>query len=225
MGLNLLLPPRAEQYNKQLLATASDTLDNRYQTLGRRDSGRPAGWVHRSCAAHDNLSNQGRTNENQSHQQEFIDYPVPQRDRLTIMVKTIIVSQYSGSGAPGPGAPRSIASGPLYPASTVLNLLLTAEIRTVTKKCSEDVQNLFPHDDDGLKNLLVSAVSTGRYIASEWCSLGNGNSWAACDSYNVNRSEWNEYANKDLQYCYYIKFCIGKLGSVIMMISCHTSTL
>lgn len=155
--------------------------------------------------------------------QNYIDSAALQRDRLTIMVN-IIVSQYSGSGVPGPGAPRPIAGGPLYPIAEVLSLLLTAEIRPVTRKCTEDVQKLSLGDDD-LKDLLTSALRTGRYKASEWCSVGNGNSWAACDSYTVTRSEWNEHAHKELQFCYYIKFCIGKLGSVIMMISCHTSTL
>ncbi|MET3715356.1 hypothetical protein ABMD26_001604 [Pseudomonas sp. PvP001] len=63
----------------------------------------------------------------------------------------------------------------------------------------------------------------GRYLNAQWCQTGKPGVWAACDAYRVSRKEWNEYAYKELDVTYYVKFCIGKLGGLILLVSCHTS--
>lgn len=143
--------------------------------------------------------------------------------RLTIMVSSIILSQYSTGGAPGPGASRSILGGPLYSRAEVLDLLSNGvEIRPVTQDCIDNVQDLKLSPAD-LLGLLTDAVLRGRYLNAQWCETGKPGVWAACDAYRVSRKEWNDYAHKELEVTYYVKFCIGKQGGLVLLISCHTS--
>lgn len=145
------------------------------------------------------------------------------RGRLTIMVNSVILSQYSTGGVPGPGASRFISDGPLYPKEQVLNLLSNgAEVRPATDDCIDNVQDLNLKPED-LSELVKDAVCSGRYLNAQWCETGDPGVWAACDAYRISRKEWNKYAHKDLQVTYYLKFCIGKLSTLMLLISCHPS--
>ena len=45
--------------------------------------------------------------------------------------------------------------------------------------------------------------------------------WAACDAYVLVRTEHLPHLRKDMECEYYIKFAIGKTGTVLLLASCH----
>lgn len=139
------------------------------------------------------------------------------------MVNNKIVSRFAEGGAPSvEGASLKITEGPLYPRAEVIDLLdKSTQIHTPTKKCQADVLKLKLTEQPLLAALLKDAVLRGRFIGSEWCRTADDGPWAACDAYELKRKEWNEYAFKELEFEYYVKFCIGKTGQVILLISCH----
>jgi hypothetical protein len=61
----------------------------------------------------------------------------------------------------------------------------------------------------------------GSFRGSEWCTSKPEGPLAACDAYAVQRAEWSQYAYKELQCRYYVKFCIGKTGKILLVASCH----
>lgn len=139
------------------------------------------------------------------------------------MVTSLILSRYSKGGAPGPGASRRINGGPIYPHAEVLNLLSQeVEVRPVTRTCIDDVQNL-NLNNAGLVSLLTRAVTHGQYLNAQWCETGKPGVWAACDAYKVSRSEQGQHAEQELELPLYVKFCIGKKGVIMLLISCHHS--
>ncbi|TEU30147.1 hypothetical protein E2B99_03450 [Alkanindiges illinoisensis] len=72
-------------------------------------------------------------------------------------------------------------------------------------------------------DLLHEAFDSGQYIDSEWCLNKKGH-WLACDSYRIRRREFIEAAHKVMQIEYFIKFCIGKMGAIVLIVSCHLSS-
>jgi hypothetical protein len=96
---------------------------------------------------------------------------------------------------------------------------------SLTERCRKDVQTM-GFDIDDVKQLVCAALSSGSYLKSEWCIVGQTDkaiSWAACDSYRLFRNEWVEYAHKEMRYEYYVKFAIGKTGKLLLLVSCHLS--
>ena len=133
----------------------------------------------------------------------------------------MIVSRFDNQNDPHAKASRAITGGPLYPRDEILDLVRNhVNVTPVTEKAIKDVQNLCL-DNPGLLDLLADCVTSGRFIGSEWCEIGSSGALAACDAYHLCRREWNQYAHKELPVEYYVKFCIGKTGQVVLLISCH----
>lgn len=144
------------------------------------------------------------------------------------MVNNINVSLFSGGSPPSDeSADRQILCGPLYSRCEVEKALESGQpVTLATVKCIKNVQDLLLDDED-VKKLVELAISSGQFRNSQWCILktnGGIRAWAACDGYAVNRDEWNDAAFKNIPVSYYIKFAIGKSGSVILTISCHLSS-
>jgi Motility quorum-sensing regulator, toxin of MqsA len=133
------------------------------------------------------------------------------------MVTFTVISEYSGG--PDPGDRVKIDGGPLYPLARVQALAaLPNGVKLLTTKCRHDVQNL-GFDEDEVTKLLQSLIAED-YKDSEWCDNGRG-FWVACDSYTIRRKEWVETAHKELTMNYFLKFAIGKAGTLVLMLSCH----
>lgn len=134
------------------------------------------------------------------------------------MVNRKILSQYIND-PPTHGDQRKISGGPLYTEDQV-----TSAIQAVpwTRKCKNDIANLrFDYTD--LLNLVKEAVIQGKYRDSEWCTdKPNGNLFA-CDSYVYRKARWSEHQFKNVTDEYYVKFCIGKNGNILLTVSCHLS--
>ncbi|MDO3377822.1 hypothetical protein M3027_06765 [Geoalkalibacter halelectricus] len=135
----------------------------------------------------------------------------------------MIVSRFSGA-LPAVGADRTIPGGPLYPAEEVLKLLKAGggAVRVWTRKCAADVQQL-ALDPDDLIALVSEAVARGRFTGSEWCQQKPAGPWAACDAYALTRHEWVQASRKELAFDYYLKFAIGRTGTILLLVSCHLS--
>lgn len=134
------------------------------------------------------------------------------------MVNFSIVSEYSGG--PTPGDRVKIGSGPLYALARVQGLVSASGRLTLwTKRCRLKVQDL-GWDADDVAQLLLS-LTAADYKDSEWCDNGKS-AWAACDAYTVSRREWVEATRKELNIEYFLKFAIGKTGTLVLMVSCHT---
>jgi hypothetical protein len=141
-------------------------------------------------------------------------------DRLTIMVSSIILSRYRDGLDPNSVGRQKIAGGPLYSSVDVLPLLKTESIIAWTSKCIKDLQK-WSLDTDNIVELIKLAVTNGRYKDSEWCQQKPNGAWAACDAYTVIEERWNENTKQYQNTEFYLKFAIGKLGNVILTISCH----
>jgi len=138
------------------------------------------------------------------------------------MVNTIILSRFKGPPPPDLGN-RRIPTGPLYPAQDVLELLARISSEDViawTVDCIEDLAT-WTLDQDDLVELLRIAVTTGRYINSQWCERHPQGPWAACDAYELVRSEYIGHARKEMNIEYYLKFAISKTGALMLVVSCH----
>ena len=146
--------------------------------------------------------------------------------KLTIMVNNVInVSAYMGQPPAQAGDERThIVGGPLYPVADVLQLLEAGDDKTTlcTRKCIQDVARL-DYEIAEVRQLIRQAITEGHYLNSEWCLQQPTGPWAACDSYCLQRSEWVEYAHKDMRFEYYVKFAIGKTGQLLLLVSCHMS--
>ncbi len=136
------------------------------------------------------------------------------------MVNTKIVSRYD-KDFPGEGASRKITTGKLY--GDVLACVNPLRAMGWTQDCKDDLLYL-SFDNDDLSELIKEAVTSGRYKGSEWCQQKINGPWAACDVYTLNRREWSDTAHSYLQCCYYVKFCISKTGTILLVASCHLST-
>lgn len=137
------------------------------------------------------------------------------------MVNTRILSRHKG--ALPSGEDRFIQGEPLYDAMEVVRLAQSAESDDVllwTRKCIADTEKL------ELKPLAVAAlikeaVSHGCYLQSEWCQGRPNGPWAACDAYTITRRETVEALDRELPFTYYVKFCIGDTGKLMIVASCH----
>lgn len=115
------------------------------------------------------------------------------------------------------GSNQKIVSGPLY--SDILKIIDSSMISLATRQCRRDVAEL-GKDEKSLKEAIKLAVKTGRFICSEWCQI-DMNSWAACDAYNYYEKAWIEAAWKEMDCEFYVKFCIGLEGNIVLTISYH----
>ena len=140
------------------------------------------------------------------------------------MVNNINLSNYVGSLPASENAGRKIMGGPLYERNQVLSVLSlgVSVITPWTRKCISDLKK-YNLDHSDVLELLKCALTTGVFKGSEWCVAKSGGAWAACDSYQVIRSEWVENAHKNMQFEYYVKFALGKSGNLILTVSCHLS--
>lgn len=139
------------------------------------------------------------------------------------MVRTTIVSRFSGELPHEEGVSRKIPGGPLYPADEVLALLADSGNQAVhawTRKCGKDMQK-WALDTDDLQELIKLALQSGRFRGAEWCEQRPGGPWAACDAYSLVRKEWVEWAHREMDIEYYVKFAIAKTGKVLLVVSCH----
>jgi len=139
------------------------------------------------------------------------------------MVNNTIVSRFTGDLPLGEGESRKIPGGPLYPAGEVLALLAGSGIQAVrawTRKCAEDLQK-WELDADDLRELIETALRSGRFRGAEWCVQQPNGPWAACDAYVVVRPEWVQYAHREMDIEYYIKFAMSRTGTVLLVVSCH----
>ncbi|EPY7248011.1 hypothetical protein ACLH1Q_06830 [Klebsiella sp. 1SOBk8mer] len=127
---------------------------------------------------------------------------------------TIVSSHDTGFS----GSASKISGGPLY--KNILTIIESAKISAITQQCSKDVAEL-GKDEDCLKSSISLAVSRGRFLGSEWCQINANNVWAACDAYSFTEKAWIEAAHKEMDCEIYIKFCIGKSGAVVLIVSFH----
>lgn len=140
------------------------------------------------------------------------------------MVNTRNVSRYTGA-LPKGAADLKIRGGPLYPAHKISDLLSNGGSQAImawTKKCVSDIQKWNMNEDDVL-DLVGLAVRSGRFIGAEWCEQEPNGPCAACDGYSVIRREWLAAAHKEMDMEYYMKFAIGKTGTILLLASCHPS--
>lgn len=126
-----------------------------------------------------------------------------------------IVSSYQNGFS---GTPSKIRGGPLY--KNVIAQLNSASVKGITDLCNKDIANL-GKDEDSLKSAIKLALSQGRFIGSEWCQVNNNNVWAACDAYSFIEKVWVEAAYKEMDCEFYLKFCIGKTGAILLIVSFH----
>ncbi len=139
------------------------------------------------------------------------------------MVNTTILSRYTGDLPLEDGQNRKISDDPLYPAQEVLPILsATGEdaVHAWTGKCIRDMQK-WALDAGDLCELVETALRAGRFLGSEWCVQKPNGPWAACDAYQLVRSEWMPNAHKYMNIDYYIKFAVGKTGKLLLIVSCH----
>ncbi len=94
-----------------------------------------------------------------------------------------------------------------------------ATVRPVTKACIDDVQNLNLNNERMLR-VVKEAILQGKYVNAQWCPTGKPGVWAACDAYKLC---WKGNEDKELEKPLYVKFCIGKKGDIMLLISCHPS--
>lgn len=127
---------------------------------------------------------------------------------------TIISSHQNGFA----GAACKISGGPLY--QDIRQIIRSASVTAVTEQCRKDVAAL-GKDEDALKGSIYRAVTQGRFRGSEWCQINANNVWAACDAYSFTEKTWVEAAHKEMECEFYIKFCIGITGAVVLIVSFH----
>ena len=140
-------------------------------------------------------------------------------DKITIMVSKRNVSLYKG-GVPEGDQKRKIEFGPLYDKDHVLRLVKDMNVSAWTRKCGRDIRYLgFSLED--VAELIGMGLDKGRFLGSEWCVQGKNGPWAACDAYEVLRSEWSDVAHKKMPIEYYVKFAINEKGNLLLITSCH----
>jgi hypothetical protein len=130
------------------------------------------------------------------------------------------LSAYTGT-PPSEGDDRKIAGGPLYGLARIQALtVLPDSVQLWTAKCRRDAANLGLDPAD--VGSLIRELNERDYRDSEWCENGR-DFWAACDAYNLTRSEYLEQAGKWFRMEYFLKFAEGRMGKLVLIVSCHTS--
>jgi hypothetical protein len=147
-------------------------------------------------------------------------------NRITMMVRNVVLSQYTSNAPDTPGRMK-IAAGPLYDLAQVQALAEAMQLTLWTRKCIQNVRDLYETVRDEysselamVADLLQRLGSSGRYQDSEWCDNGK-NGLAACDSYEVRRSDAIAATGRRQETRYYVKFAIGKTGQLLLVVSCH----
>ena len=138
-----------------------------------------------------------------------------------MMVKMIVVSEYS-LNPPVDGQGRvKIAGGPLYELARVHRLAAARALNIWTGRCGKTVYDLFAGDLEAVADLL-GHLRPDDYRDSEWCVNGQ-KAWAACDAYALRRVEWVATVGKEMGVEYFVKFAVGKKGQLLLLVSCHLS--
>lgn len=132
------------------------------------------------------------------------------------MVNRKILSQYKNS-PPEDGDARKILGGPLYTEDQVISAV---QAIPWTRKCKNDTANL-RLDNDELLSLIKDAVTLGRYKDSEWCTDRPDGNFVACDSYVYKKRVWSDSQSKEVIDEYFVKFCVGQNGVLLLAVSCH----
>lgn len=120
---------------------------------------------------------------------------------------------------PKDGGSRKITGGPLYKLAEIQAIsVLAGSVVFWTRNCTKDAADL-GLDTDDVGELLRELVA-GNYRDSEWCENGKAG-WVAADTYALKRQEFIEAAAKWMPIEYYLKFAKGKMGKLVLMVSCH----
>jgi hypothetical protein len=143
------------------------------------------------------------------------------REWVTIMVKSLVLSEYSDNPPQASETGRiKIRQGPLYALERVQELVSDEnQLIAWTEKCLKDVHKLFD-GDLSLVAELIRCLKTTDYIDSEWCQNGRG-ALAACDAYSIRRQEVMAGTGRSMPVEYFLKFAIGKTGKLVLTVSCH----
>jgi hypothetical protein len=117
---------------------------------------------------------------------------------------------------------RIKVDGPLYSKEETLAMIGQITIRPATRTCTLRTQELGLDSQESLKEFLRDALFLGQYIDSEWCALSL-TSCAACDAYCFKRKEENyRMTTGFMEIEYFVKYAISKVGTVMLLVSCHT---
>ena len=146
------------------------------------------------------------------------------------MVNTLKnISAYDGE-PPVNLKPRSIDDGPLYAKDKVLDALARNIVPIpFTKKCVHDLERFSLDLENDVPGLIREALTTGRFIGSEWCQGKAPKLVVACDAYSLYRKEWVPNAHKEMCFEYYVKFALKRPKDtssepeLILIVSCHLS--
>lgn len=131
-----------------------------------------------------------------------------------------VLSRYIHSPPSGNSTTEKIqTTSALYSPDEAIALIDPDNIFFETRNVEKDIDGL-NWDIDELCDFLRYALMYGVYLSSEWCLSSKGH-WLACDSYRVFRNEYIEAAYKEMQIEYYLKYCIGKSGATLLLVSCH----
>lgn len=134
--------------------------------------------------------------------------------------KSVNISAFNGEPPQGDPPNRKYAHGPVYPVVQVLDLAEKTALQFWSKGSALDAQK-WKIDTNDASSLVVQAIKTGQYLASEWCQQRPHGPWAMCDAYKVTRYDWIENAGKNMLVSYYLKFAISKTGQLLLMASNH----
>lgn len=115
---------------------------------------------------------------------------------------------------------RLIEGGPLYDQGKVAALCEAGSLHLWSGGAVRDAPKR-ELDISDICELVRRAVSGGRYLRSEWCQQSSGGPWAACDAYVVDAVEWCEAVQKEFQVGWYLKFAVGRTGTMLLSISNH----
>lgn len=134
------------------------------------------------------------------------------------MVRCRNLSAHAGV-VPDEGADSKILGGPLYDLVRVKGIAKSRDgVVLWTRKCISDVADL-GLDAEGVGDL-IQELRNENYRGSEWCENGKG-STAACDAYNLIRTEYIENMDKIGVIEYFIKIAIGISEKNLLIVSCH----
>ena len=129
------------------------------------------------------------------------------------------VSAYSDI-PPADNGDRAITEGPLYKPDDLVALANEEKITLWSRGAIRDAEK-WELDTANVAFLVKQAIWHGQYLGSEWCEQKPKGPWAACDAWIVTIHEWIEPAGKSMSITYYLKFCIAKTGSMLLMVSNH----
>lgn len=102
----------------------------------------------------------------------------------------------------------------LYPLQEVIDLARSNKLFLWSRGAIDDAQK-WGFDVDGLCQLLVTGLASGRYLGSEWCLAKQNGPWAACDAYALTSYGWCERQGKNVRKDDYVKFAITTAGIII----------